>query len=533
MGIYLNFGNKDFERSLRSEIYVDKTGMIEFVNKRLDTKQRFLCVSRPRRFGKSMAAEMLAAYYCRECDSSNLFEGLAISKAADYREHLNKYNVIHVDMNDFVLSADSRENMSGVVDIFQETVLAELRAQYPHSIREAECELPSALAEIYNDTKEQFIIIIDEWDALFREAKGNEDVQRRYINLLRGLFKSHRADGFLKLAYLTGILPIKKYNTQSAMNNFEEISMLNPARLAEYMGFTEDEVAELCENYKMDFQEAKKWYDGYSFSRASHMYNPNSVVKAMINGEFDTYWTRTESFESLRGYIGMNFDGLADAVIQMIAGNRYHVDTLSFSNDMETFHDKDDVLTLLIHLGYLAYDSQRREAYIPNEEIKLEFQEAVKRMNWDTVVKAVEASDRLLRDTWDGNEEAVAEGIERIHMRNTSVLKYNDENSLSCVITLAYYNAMNEYTVVREMPSGRGFADMVFIPKKFSDKPAMVVELKCDDTAEAAVAQIRERRYAEVLDGYDGDVLLVGVGYDRETKEHECRIEREGLRNGQ
>lgn len=528
MGIYLNFGNKGFEQSRCSDIYVDKTGLIGFVNKRLDTEQRFLCVSRPRRFGKSMAAKMLAAYYCRGCDSSELFDGLAISQTADYREHLNQYNVIHVDMNDFVLAAGSRENPHHIVDVFQETLLAELRAEYPDSIRERERELPSALAEIYDKTKEQFIIIIDEWDALFREAKGNKEVQKSYIDLLRGLFKSNRANGYLKLAYLTGILPIKKYNTQSAMNNFREYTMLKPGALAEYVGFTEDEVKGLCGEYGLDFAEAKKWYDGYSFSRMKHVYNPNSLVNALEEQECDTYWTRTESFESLRGYISMNFQGLEDAVVQMLAGNRCHVDTLSFSNDMETFHDKDDVLTLLIHLGYLAYDQHRSEAYIPNEEVKAEFQDAVKRAGWDAVVKAVQASDQLLRDTWDGNEDAVAEGIERIHMQNTSILKYNDENSLSCVITLAYYNAMNEYTVVRELPSGRGFADMVFIPKKFSDKPAMIIELKCDATAEGAIDQIREKQYVKALEGYEGEVLLVGVNYDRETKEHRCRIEKVG-----
>lgn len=528
MGIYLNFGNKGFEQSLRSDIYVDKTGLIEFVNKRLDTEQRFLCVSRPRRFGKSMAAKMLAAYYSRGCDSSGLFKGLAISKAADYREHLNQYNVIHVDMNDFVLSAERKENPLYVVDGFQEKVLAELRDEYPDSVREQECELSSALAQIYNDTKEQFIIIIDEWDALFREAKGTKELQRRYINLLRGLFKSNRANGFLKMAYLTGILPIKKYNTQSAMNNFREYTMLKPGALAEYVGFTECEVRELCGRYGLEFAEAKRWYDGYSFSQAKHIYNPNSLVNAIEEQECDTYWTRTESFESLRGYISMNFQGLEDAVIQMLAGNRCHVDTLSFSNDMETFHDKDDVLTLLIHLGYLAYDQHRGEAYIPNEEVKAEFQDAVKRVGWDAVVKAVQASEQLLRDTWDGDEDAVAEGISHVHMQNTPVLKYNDENSLSCVITLAYYNAMNEYTIVRELPSGRGFADMVFIPKKFSDKPAMIIELKCDATAEGAITQIREKQYVRALEGYEGEILLVGINYDRKTKKHECKIEKAG-----
>lgn len=526
MGNYLNFGNKGFQQVLQSEIYVDKTGMIEFLNRRLDTEQRCLCVSRPRRFGKSVAAKMLTAYYCKECDSSGLFEGLGIAQMPDYREHLNKYNVIHVDMNDFLLPAKEMGDVAQTTDLFQQGVIGELKEKYQGVLAENESSLSAALAEIYNKTEEQFIFIIDEWDTLFREAKGHTKAQDRYIDVLRGLFKNLRASGFLKLAYLTGILPIKKYNIQSAMNNFDEFSMLQPGRMAEYMGFTEEETRALCERYQMEFQEAKDWYDGYSLSRVKHVYNPNSVVKAMLNGEYDTYWTRTETFESLRGYISLNFEGLKDDILLMLAGGRCYVDTYTFSNDMESFKNKDDVLTALIHLGYLAYDSERSEVFIPNEEIKREFQTAVRHAGWDTVVKAVQASDQLLRDVWKGNEAKVAEGIEKVHMENSPILRYNDENTLCSIITLAFYNAANEYTIMREMPSGKGFSDMVFIPKKFSDRPAMIIELKVGQSAENAIAQIKERRYDSMIKEEYDNLLLVGISYDGKTKVHECRIEK-------
>ena len=526
MGSYLNFGNRRFQQALQSEIYVDKTGMIEFLNRRLDTEQRCLCVSRPRRFGKSMAAGMLAAYYCKNCDSSGLFDGLKIAQSPDYKKHLNQYNVIHVDMNDFLLPAKETGDVAQITDIFQQSVLGELRETYPGVLEEDMSSLPAALAGIYNEMGEQFIIIIDEWDTLFREAKGNTGAQDRYIDVLRGLFKNLRSSGFLKLAYLTGILPIKKYNIQSAMNNFDEFSMLHPGRMAEYMGFTEEETKGLCEEYQMDFQEAKYWYDGYSLSRVRHVYNPNSVVKAMLNGEYDTYWTRTETFESLRGYISLNFEGLKDDILLMMTGGRCYVDTHTFSNDLESFKSKDDVLTVLIHLGYLAYDKDRGEVFIPNEEIKQEFRSAVRHAGWDTVTKAVQASDQLLHDVWEGNESRVAEGIEKVHMENASILKYNDENTLCCIISLAFYNAVNEYTIIREMPSGKGFADMVFIPKKFSDKPAMIIELKIDQPVESAVAQIKERQYDSIIKENCENLLLVGISYDKKTKKHECCIER-------
>ncbi len=526
MGIYLNSGNEVFKRALRSEIYVDKTGMIEFINKRLDTEQCCICVSRPRRFGKTMTAQMLKAYYCKSCDSSELFARLNISKANNYKEHLNKHNVIYADMNEFLRLAKIIGNVLELTEIFQKNIISELKEAYPQSFGKDAKDLPTVLAKIHLDTKDKFIIIIDEWDTLFREERENIEAQDRYINLLRGLFKNSQAQEFLSLAYLTGILPIKKYNTQSAMNNFREYTMLKPGRLAEYTGFTEEEVKNLCHRYQMDFKEVKQWYDGYSFLREKHIYSPNSLINAIEEEECDNYWTRTGTFESLKGYISMNFDGLKDTILKMIAGGRCVVDTLTFSNDLNSFHNKDDVLTVLIHLGYLAYDAERKEVYIPNYEVMAEFKSAVKNADWADVIRAIEASDRLLRYTWERNSDKVAKGIEDVHMAGTSILQYNDENSLSCVIVLAYYNAMNEYTIIRELPSGKGFADIVFIPKRYSDKPAMLVELKYNESAEGAIAQIKERQYINALKEYSGNLLLVGINYDKKCKKHTCQIEK-------
>ena len=519
MGIYLNPGSEGFYESIASEIYVDKTGLIGYTNQVLRTKQKFICVSRPRRFGKSMAAEMLAAYYQRGIDSRELFEGLAISREESYEVHRNQYNVICLNMQDFLSRVHDVRKMQELVE---KAVLRDLLREYPNVDYLERTNLVEVLQDIFENVKIPFIFIIDEWDCIFRENKENAEAQKIYLDFLRNLLKDKR---YVGLAYMTGILPIKKYGSHSALNMFDEFSMTNPGRLAEYVGFTENEVKELCRRYDMDFEETKRWYDGYSFENVEHVYSPRSVVSAMLSGIYDSYWNKTETFEALRDYIVMNYDGLKDTIIELLAGNDKKINTSKFTNDMTTFQSADDVLTLLIHLGYLGYRYQTKEVFIPNSEVASEFYNAVEDAGWQEVVKAVKKSDELLRATWNKEAEAVASGLENAHFE-TSILTYNDENALSCVISLAYYSARAYYTEKRELPAGKGFADIIYLPRKGNeDKPAMVVELKYDKSAEGAIFQIRERKYVKALDGYQGQVLLIGVNYDKKSKMHECVIE--------
>lgn len=405
MGIYVNPGNDRFQSVLRSKIYVDKTGLIEYTNAVLDTENRYICVSRPRRFGKSITADMLAAYYGKGCDSSEIFEKLDIAQKPDFIKYLNQYNVIQIDINNFRYRREAvtgeRVSAQRAIELFHLEIIRELREIFVDSIGENESDLPDVLAKIHEATGETFIIIIDEWDSMFREDKVDEVAQKEYIELLRGLFKNANSKKFLKLAYITGILPIKKYGTQSALNNFDEFTMTNPLELSEYVGFTEEEVCELCQEYQMNFEEARLWYDGYAFRRISHIYNPNSVVKAMLHGEYENYWTRTETYESLKKYISMNYDGLKDAIVRMISGSYEKVNSRTFQNDMTTFSNKDDVLTLLIHLGYLAYDFEKKAVYIPNEEVREEFRNAIEGAGWEAVIKAISESEELLQATWN------------------------------------------------------------------------------------------------------------------------------------
>jgi ribosomal protein S8 len=300
--------------------------------------------------------------------------------------------------------------------------------------------------------------------------------------------------------------------------------MLKPSLFNKYIGFTEDEVKGLCDKYGMDFDEMKRWYDGYNL-KGIHVYNPKSVIDAIRLGDIANYWSKTVALDSIQEYIGMNYDGLKEDIVAVLSGTRRSVNIRKFNNDMTKIKSKDDVLTLLIHLGYLSYDPKNQEAYVPNEEVRSSLADTISDMDWTPVINALKRSDRLLKLTWAGEAEEVAEYISQVHMENTSILQYNDENSLSCVITRAYYNAINDYTIIREMPAGLGFADIVYIPKNGSDKPAMVVELKYNQKAKTAIGQIKAKQYPKSLEKYKGNLLLVGINYDKETKEHTCKIE--------
>lgn len=520
MGIYLNPGNDMFQETVNGEIYVDKTELIACTNQYIKTPQKFICISRPRRFGKSMAAYMLAAYYGKDCDSSELFAPYKIAKTEEYQKHLNKYNVIMLNIQDFLSVTNSVDEM---LLFLQKRVIKEVKREYPNIIDEDESVLSFALEDLYSGTKESFIFIIDEWDCILRDNRYSADDQKKYLDFIRNLLKDKT---YVALAYMTGILPIKKYGTHSALNMFDEYSMTRPFEYAQFIGFTEAEVKELCDKYQVDFDTMKSWYDGYVFPEAGHIYNPKSVVDSIRRKSFASYWTQTETYEALKIYIELNYDGLKAAIVQMLAGEKVTIDYETFQNDMTTFQSRDDVLTLLVHLGYLAYYSDIQQVSIPNSEIRAEFVRAIKNCKWKEVINALEQSDRLLMATWNQDEKTVAGILDVVHSENTSILTYNDENSLSCVISIAYYNAMKEYTKIREFPTGKGFADIVYIPKKHSDKPAMIIELKYDASAEGALAQIKDKKYVESLKEYHGNLLLVGINYDRESKKHTCVIEK-------
>ena len=525
MGIYLNPGTIEFQESINSEIYVDKTMLIERTNAALRTKQKYMCISRPRRFGKSMAADMLAAYYGKDYDSAALFDGLEISHCETFSTHLNKYNVFKINMQEFL---SMTQNVDKMLKVLQKRLIKELKYNYPEYV---DCDnLVFAMQDIFSYTGQSFIVLIDEWDCLFREYKQDEEAQRKYLDFLRVWLKDK---AYIALAYMTGILPIKKYGTHSALNMFMEYSMTDPGNMAEYFGFTEKEVENLCIEYGMNIEETKAWYNGYGLYSHNKqedilysIYNPKSVVEAMLRHRFGNYWNQTETYEALKIYIQMNMDGLKDAIIEMLADNSVRINIGTFHNDMTTFATRDDILTLLVHLGYLTYDVEKESVRIPNKEVAQEYINAISTMDWKEVISSINNSRKLLEALWNLDSDKVAAGVDKAH-EQISILQYNDENSLSCTISLAFYFAREYYTMIRELPTGKGFADICLIPRKIHmDKPAVIIELKWDKSVSGAIAQIKEKKYIDALSEYQGNLILAGINYDKKIKKHSCLVEK-------
>lgn len=524
MGNYLNPGNSGFE-GIRNDVYVDKTGLISLINQSIDTPRRLTCISRPRRFGKSFAAQMLCAYYDKTCDSSKLFDDLIIAKDEKYSVYLNKYDIIYLDMTNVM----SEAGKSGIVPYIKRKITEELLDAYPALKADSE-SFTATLVNAVELTGNKFVAIIDEWDVPIRETVDHPGVQREYFEFLRSIFKnSGGTNKIFAAAYMTGILPIKKDGSQSAISDFEEFTMIKPRKFGAYVGFTEEEVKKLCHDHSADFEKMKQWYDGYAFRGVDSVYNPNSVMKAIHNEDFDSYWTQTSAAESLMGYISLNFDGLAKTVAELIGGIAVEVDIKGFANDLVTFRNRDDVLTLMIHLGYLAYDEESQKVYIPNEEIRREFAQTIREVKRDETIRRLKESNQLIYDTVHRNAEAVAEQIEKIHAEETAVIFYNDEQALRSVIKLAYFSYKDYYLKFEELPAGDGYADIVYLPKKNSALPALVIELKWNKSVEGAIAQIKNKHYPDAVKGLGCDVLLVGINYDKDApagkRKHECVIE--------
>lgn len=523
MGVYLNPGPAMLRRSRASAIYVDKSGLITFLNDAINTERLYVCVSRPRRFGKTMAANMVSAYYDRTVDGAAEFAGLAIERDPSFDRERNRYDVLKINMQRF-LSVNG--SVRGLIEDLQERLVEELTEAYP-SVRVRDRDtLARMMEDVFARTGRQFVVVVDEWDCVMREHQTDSQGQRLYLDFLRSWLKDQP---YVALCYMTGILPIKKYGTHSALNMFDEFSMTRPLEMAPYMGFTEAEVDSLCGRWGRDLDECRAWYDGYRLKGVGSVYSPRSVVAAMESGEFESFWTQTETFEALRRYIDMDLDGLHGKVVELVGGGRVPVNTGTYANDMTTFHNADDVLTLLVHLGYLGYDSEAGEAFVPNREVLGEWANSIADPGWAEVARSINDSERLLDALLAGRADDVAAGVGRAHEDAASIIAYNDEEDLACILRLAFFSAIRRYRLIREAPAGRGYADLLMVPLASSGAiPGVVVELKWDATPEEALAQVRERGYARAFRGTsaEGNVVLAGIAYDPRTKAHTCLIER-------
>ena len=520
MGIYLNPDNENFKRTLSRKIYVDKTSMISVLNEFIERDNSYVCVSRPRRFGKTIAGNMIAAYYSKGCDSRELFAPYKIAKDESFSENLNKFNVIQIDMNSEYQNYTNKDNLLAGLT---KTIKSEMRREFQSIVFEEEESIAQCILKIYSQTGERFVIIIDEYDVLVREQVG-EKLFLQYLGFLNGLFKSNTLRPAISLAYLTGILPIVRDKVQSKLNNFHEYTILNASSLAEYIGFTSEEVQELCEKYSVNFEECKRWYDGYK-QNGYEVYNPESVVCCIEEKAFENYWGKTSSYAVISDLISQNFAGTKDDVVKMLSGESVDVNVTRYLNSMNSFGTRSDVFTYLMHVGYLSYDREEKTCRIPNKEVRQEWFNAIE-TNEDYAVtnKIIQSSKELLSETLKKNADAVAKALDISHIHVTSNRSYNNEDALQSAIYLAYIYALNKYTVIKEMTTGKGFADVVFIPF-VQNMPAMIIELKRNGSAMSAINQIKEKQYFASLAKYSGDLLFIGINYDENTKTHECIIE--------
>ena len=529
-----------------SRVFVDKTDFIVKTNALLNTDGKFIAITRPRRFGKTVTAHMLSAYYSKGYVGQNIFDKLEIADKPSFVEHLNKYNVINIDMNSvdgrFDVYSRNKQKIEGVndlVDYFEYLIINELKSSNEFSDTLVKHQIQNiglleAIMAITQDLNIKFVFIMDEWDLVYREYRNDEYLQKKFIKLLKNLFKSDDGQKCFALAYLTGILPIKKYNSQSALNVFKEYNMLRPVPYEEYFGFTEEEIAEIVKlpQCKISHKELKEWYEGYKLN-GKDIYNPNSVVSSISDGICQSYWSGTSSNEEVVNLINMNFDGIKDDIIHLIEGSTIQFSCTTFQNDMVSIKTKDDIFSLLVCLGYLGCvddGGDYRLAYVPNKEIRTALSSIVKSQPWFNSMPIIERSKSLFEaiTTLDANK--IANIITEIHNSpNVSLLTYNREESMVfCLISGLMWQTEREYEVFRELQSGKGSADLIYVPKRNMHLPILLIEFKYGQSAEEAMNQIKEKEYfRRYIDGdYPNDVLLIGINYNPKTKNHQCLIEK-------
>ena len=525
MGLYLNPNADAFMEDKGTRIYVDKSLLIRELNSIVSTKEDFVCLSRPRRFGKSMAGNMISAYYSKGCNTREVFRQMKLGQEPGFDKYLNKFNVIKLDLNGWYQRAIQRNRKDLLLVDIHETLLDEFKVAFPALSFCSGETLDQCILKVYAETGEKFVIIIDEYDVLIREQVP-QSLFDSYLSFLNGLFKDTAIRPAIALAYITGIIPIVRDKVQSKLNEFTEYTMLDAAQFAPHVGFTAEETKALCEQYGCDFAEFERWYDGYKLSDEVSLFNPKSVTSSISRKRMGSYWSATGSFEALKDYILMDFEGIRQDVVTMISGDSVEVDVGSFLNTLDKFESKDDVFTYLIHLGYLNYNFEEQTCRIPNEEVRQEWVRSVKLSpDYKKLMEIIKASKKLLDATVEGNEEAVEKALDAAHTEVTNPLTYNDEHCFQSAICLAYFYANTRYTLFKELPTGKGYADLVLIPY-LPNIPAMVIELKHNKSAGSALQQIKDKNYCQALNNYKGDLLFVGVNYDEKTKKHRCKIER-------
>ncbi len=504
-----------FTKTTKEKYFVDKSELIERMNELVGTASQYVCITRPRRFGKTINAMMLACYYSKNSDFKTLFDKLEISKSGSYLEHLNKHNVIYITFNS---NASDSKTYSDYIEYYKTRLIRDIIEAYPNV--NTNDTISEMLKQAYDETGGSFIFILDEWDYIFNNNLFSEDDRKKFLRFLEDLLKDKP---YVELAYMTGVLPIAKYSQGSALNMFREYNILNDRIYHKYFGFTLEETKKLCDKqHEVTFDKLKEWYDGYKTYLGDDIFNPRSVVCALSDGVCQSYWTNTGPMDEILYYINQDIDSVKNDIIQMISGIPLEIKLKGYGAEQKELNTRNQILSAMTIYGFLSYHDET--LVIPNRELRIKFDEALEDKSMGAVSEIVMKSNEMLKATLRKDIETMEKLIQEAHDINIPVIKYNDENSLACIITLVYLSARSKYKIVREMPAGIGFADFIFYPNDKS-KPAFIIELKKDSTPDEALKQIKEKRYPLALKDYTGTKLAVGITYDSKQKQHHVKIE--------
>ena len=549
MNYYLNTSPLGFERICRSEFYVDKSGLISFINRLIDSDNNLLLASWPRRFGKTYTIQMLLAYYTRGYDTMPLFKDKRICQVDPDLPYHGAFDVIYLDMLDFRTRAMGRQKAldKGAggqrtpqqldwINFLSDSIIQELSAAYGTDV--AADTLADTLVNTVQKTGRKFIWLCDEWDNFFREPVPDPNAQHNYLELLRSLFKVPRTTASVfAAAYMTGILPMIKMKGESALTEFDNYTMFTPGEVAPYIGFTENEVRALLKKRPdcgIPYEKLSDWYEGYAFPEVGPLFNPRSVIYAIRFKKCTSYWTNSASNEQFKELVSLQRDALRNDVDKLLRGEEVPVSMTAFDNNLGTLPGADGngdsaTLAAMVHLGYLSYNTENDCARIPNKELRTQFLEMLKDSSYPVIYQKIAAADRLLSDTLRGDEQKIAMTLREIHHQYTDPKAYNSEATLKETVDLAYYTAERFYLRMYEIPSGEGYVDMILYPKKKASVPLLLIELKKNTAIETGIKQIRDRKYPARFKEYGGaEIFLVSISYDADSleKEHYCRIER-------
>ena len=533
MGMFLNsiIPYETYKAVVYDPYFVDKTSILDELMPLLGKMQRYICITRPRRFGKTVMANMIGAFFQKGADSCDIFDNLLIAGKEDYKNHLNRHNVIFIDFSEMPENCSS---YSQYISRILSGLKQDLSNAFPELDIDKEKSVWDILTAVFEKNGQKFIFIMDEWDAVFHMSFITEDNRKEYLQFLKLLLKSK---SYVELAYITGILPIAKYSSGSELNMFQEYDMATKIRYSEYFGFLDSEIDMLYERYtkntvnpRITRQELKEWYDGYHTASGERLYNPRSVVCALSDGQLASYWTSSGPYDEIFYYIRNDLEHIRDDLALMVCGESVDArigEFAAFSMDLKT---KNQIYSAMVVYGLLTYDDGR--VLIPNRELMLKYDELLQTEDsLGYVYRLAARSEQMLKATFAGDTDTMAEVLEYVHDTEIPVLSYNHETELAAVVNLVYLAARDRYRVEREDKAGKGFVDFIFYPLRRND-PCMILELKVDHTPEEAIHQIKEKKYISRFSGklgelpqYTGRILAVGIGYKKKTKQHLCAVE--------